>query len=136
MLFRSVRYGIIMIYMRKIKIVPGEHYHIYNRGNNKQNIFLDERDWARFLFLTLYFQSPATLNNIGNTVSKFIKHRVFNISGKTAGKIISNRMVELAAFTQMPNHFHFIVKETKEGEFRLICKKYKKIGRASCRERV
>jgi hypothetical protein len=30
--------------MRKVKIVSGEYYHVYNRGNNKQSIFRDEKD--------------------------------------------------------------------------------------------
>ncbi|PIU99599.1 MAG: hypothetical protein COS58_01470 [Candidatus Tagabacteria bacterium CG03_land_8_20_14_0_80_41_22] len=65
--------------MRKIKIVPGEYYHIYNRGNNKQNIFLDNRDWARFLFLILYFQSPECFYNLSRQISYFVRNRVFNI---------------------------------------------------------
>jgi putative transposase len=101
--------------MRKIKITPNEYYHVFNRGNNKQDIFLDERDWARFLFLLLYMQSPVTLFNISSIITNFIKHRVFNSSQKIKDKIIENRMVELIAFALMPNHFHIIIKEMKEG---------------------
>ena len=101
--------------MRKIKITPNEYYHVFNRGNNKQDIFLDERDWARFLFLLLYMQSPVTLFNICSIITNFIKHRVFNSSQKIKDKIIENRMVELIAFVLMPNHFHIIIKEMKEG---------------------
>ncbi|MBN2093759.1 MAG: hypothetical protein JW740_00040, partial [Candidatus Zambryskibacteria bacterium] len=32
-------------------LVPGEYYHIYNRGNSKQNIFLDDKDKDRFIKL-------------------------------------------------------------------------------------
>ncbi len=101
--------------MRKIKISPNEYYHIYNRGNHKQDIFISDKDWARFLFLVLYFQSPVTLFNISSIISNFIRHRVFNSSQKTKNKIIENRTVELTAFTFMPNHFHIIVKEISEG---------------------
>lgn len=101
--------------MRKIKIIPNEHYHVFNRGNNKQDIFLDERDWVRFLFLLLYMQSPITLFNISSIISNFIKHRVFNSSQKNKDKIIKNRTVELIAFALMPNHFHVIIKETNAG---------------------
>ncbi len=102
--------------MRKIKITPGEHYHIYNRGNNKQNIFFDERDRARFLFLMLYFQSDLTLafNNLSRQISYFVEHRVFNISKDATHKIIETRCVELIGFTLMPNHFHLILKEREE----------------------
>ena len=29
--------------------VEGEYYHIYNRGNGKQNIFIDQQDYLNFL---------------------------------------------------------------------------------------
>lgn len=100
--------------MRKIKITQGEHYHIFNRGNNKQNIFFDERDWIRFLFLVLYFQSPVSFENLSRPVSSFVKHQVFNISNQIVEKIAVNRYVELASFAFVPNHFHLMVYEKKE----------------------
>ncbi|MBU3942477.1 transposase, partial [Patescibacteria group bacterium] len=74
-----------------------------------------ERDWARFLFLILYFQSPVILFNLSTYVSHFIKHRVFNVSNRTVKKIVDGRYVELVAFTLMPNHFHLILLESREG---------------------
>lgn len=100
--------------MRKIQFAVGEFYHIYNRGVNKQAIFLDRRDYIRFLFLILAFQSESSIYNIGCYVSTFIKHSVFNISEKTMDKIGDNRMVELAGFVFMPNHFHLILHEINE----------------------
>lgn len=100
--------------MRKTLFAPGEYYHIFNRGNNKQPIFKDTRDWARFLFSILYFQSNTPIYNIGSYISYFIKHRVFNISDKILNKILENRNIELINFSLMPNHFHATVKETTE----------------------
>jgi len=97
--------------MRKVKITIGEYYHIYNRSNNKQNIFLDNRDWIRFLFLILYFQSPISFPQIGRSVTLYIKQSVFGVQVK---KLIENRYIELISFTLMPNHFHLIVHEFKE----------------------
>lgn len=98
--------------MRNIKIAPGEYYHVFNRGVNKQLIFHDNMDWARFLFLILHFQSPVVLYNIGRPVKLFVKHRVFNIKEKQ--KIANSRFVELTSFCLMPNHFHLIIKEVDE----------------------
>ena len=100
--------------MRKIKIIQGEHYHIFNRGNNKQNIFFDDRDWIRFLFLVLYFQSPASFENLSRPVSYFVKHRVFNIGNRIVEKIIAKRYVELVSFAFVPNHFHLIIHAKEE----------------------
>ena len=99
--------------MRKVKFAPAEYYHVYNRGNNKQIVFNDIRDWIRFLFILLYFQSPLPIHNIGKTVSHYIKHRVFNITGETTEKITANRYVELVSFSLMPNHFHILLREIK-----------------------
>ncbi len=96
--------------MRKILIVPNEYYHVFNRGNNKQLIFEDNRDYLRFLFLLLHFQSDIPIYNIGSFITYYIKHRVFNISKTIADKIIKNRSVELINFTLEPNHFHITIK--------------------------
>jgi putative transposase len=100
--------------MRNIKIAPGEYYHIFNRGVNKQIIFQDNFDRVRFLFLILYFQSPVVLSNMGRPVKYFVKHRVFNIEKEKVHKIAKDRFVELTSFCLMPNHFHSIVKEVEE----------------------
>jgi hypothetical protein len=35
--------------MRKTVFANNEFYHIYNRGTDKRNIFLDDIDYQRFL---------------------------------------------------------------------------------------
>lgn len=125
--------------MRNINIAPGEHYHIFNRGNNKQLIFLDIRDYARFLFLVLYFQSPIVFQNLSRQIIYFVQNRAFNININTE-EVINKRYVELVSFTLMPNHFHLCLHQIKENGIaqymqRVLCaytkyfnKKYKKSG--------
>ena len=100
--------------MEKEKIALGEYYHILNRGNNKQDIFVDDRDRIRFLFIMLYFQFSLPFYNIGRQVSCFTKHQKFNISDELSKKMVENRTTELIGFVFMPNHFHLILQETKE----------------------
>ncbi|MEK9183675.1 MAG: transposase [Patescibacteria group bacterium] len=100
--------------MSKSKIEIGEYYHIYNRGNNKQDIFFEERDYIRFLFLLLYFQGGDSVYNIGRYVSNYVRHRMFNFNINIE-KISKNKKMELLAFALMPNHFHFILKEKEQG---------------------
>lgn len=126
--------------MRKTHIAEGEYYHIFNRGNNKQIIFLDKRDKIRFLFLIIYFQSHIFFENIGRQVSHFIKNGAFNIDKNLEKKILNNRNIKLINFTLMPNHFHLTVCEFKKGGIskymqRVLCSytkyfntKYKKSG--------
>ncbi len=126
--------------MRTISISIDEYYHIFNRGNNKQLIFLDNRDWIRFLFLIIYLQSPIVFQNFSRQVTYFVKNRAFNISKKDEKEILSERYVKLVNFALMPNHFHLTVYELKEGGIarymqRILCAytkyfntKYKKSG--------
>ncbi len=100
--------------MRKIIFAPGEYYHLCGRGNEKKKLFLDTRDYARFLFIILHFQSPAAVNNISAIITHFIKHEKFNLSNKTKNKIMENRTVDLVSFAVMPNHFHLVVCEREE----------------------
>jgi putative transposase len=34
---------------RKVDFAPGQHYHLYNRGNNRQNIFFERENYLYFL---------------------------------------------------------------------------------------
>jgi len=100
--------------IRETKFAPGEYYHLYIRGNNKQPIFTAERDYVRLLFLILFFQSPIKIHNISNRISDFINYQDFNISKKKIEEIIANRMVELVNFSFMTNHIHITAKEETE----------------------
>lgn len=97
--------------MRIIKIAPGEYYHICNRAVNKQIIFHDTRDYFRFLFLILYFQSPIVFRQTGRLVKEFVLSSALDIKDE----VVKKRTVELVAFCIMPNHFHLVVKELEEG---------------------
>ena len=101
--------------MNRENISVGEYYHIFNRGVGKKIIFKDDRDRIRFLFLILYFQTENNFPQISRIVSSYIKHRVFDINNDIKNEIIKERFVELTGFVLMPNHFHLIVKEIKEG---------------------
>ena len=94
---------------------PEEFYHIYNRGMQKQAIFESDRDRLRFLFLLLSFQGKDTIQNVSRTLKKFVQSSTLNITGDFVKEILKDRTVELVVFCLMPNHFHLILCEKKEG---------------------
>ncbi len=100
--------------MRKAIIAPGEYYHIFNRGNNRQAIFFNNNDRARFLISALLFQSPLVIKNI-DRLSKISVQNLILHNKEMVNEIISTRFIELNCFALMPNHFHLIVRENKEG---------------------
>ena len=65
--------------LRKLQFCPGEFYHIYNRGNAKQNIFYNDRD--RYRFLQAMYLSNSSNSFIG------IEELERNKSGYTLAEI-------------------------------------------------
>jgi putative transposase len=102
---------------KDIEVSVGEYYHLYTRGVGKKDIFLDDRDYARFLFCILYFQYDKTFYNISNWVTRFLNTGTFASSSlkKEESPNKASPAVELVAFALMPNHIHLIVREIKEG---------------------
>ncbi|MDD5731864.1 MAG: transposase [Patescibacteria group bacterium] len=87
--------------------MEGEVYHIYNRGVEKRDIFLDERDYQRFLDSLKEFNCSRSVNmqdiNRCRTSRKFldVRHR-------------EDRLVDVLCYTLMPNHYHLSLKSLKE----------------------
>ena len=97
------------------RIAEGEYYHVFNRGAHKTNLFKDERDWLRFLFLVLYCQAPVTIPNTRRFMVPTAAASGFRVPLHFETEIEQKRLVELVSFCIMPNHFHLIVKELSEG---------------------
>lgn len=102
--------------IRKTKFAPDERYHICARGVGKQQIFLEERDYIRFLFLLLHFQSAIPFFNIGRRVNYFVKHQVFNMFQEDIDidRFNKQRKVAIEMFAVMPNHIHIGLQELQE----------------------
>lgn len=94
-------------------IAPFEHYHIFNREVRKEDIFLEEKDYLRMLFLILHLQSPIPFRNIGRFIDEYKKTGRF-LKQHEIDEILEDREVELCAFSLMPNHFHLLVHELRE----------------------
>ncbi|MBI5045565.1 MAG: transposase [Candidatus Niyogibacteria bacterium] len=87
-------------------LVNNEWYHVYNRGVEKRRIFLDNEDYARFLF-HLY-----ECNNFVTLPDTAFKKRIKEVNFSSDNR---DRLVDVAAFTLMPNHFHILVRSIKDG---------------------
>ena len=83
----------------------GELYHLYNRGTDKRKIFLDKRDYERFLFGVRRCNSSR--KKIKNSA------RDFNPS-KSNGVCEVENLVKIHAYCLMPNHYHLIVEQLSD----------------------
>lgn len=77
-------------------LVNEEYYHIYNRGNSKQLIFLDEQDYIvfqQFLYL-MNMEKRITSREIGEASYSYVRDK---------------ELVHIGAYCLMPNHFHILL---------------------------
>lgn len=73
---------------------PGVCYHVYNRGNNKEPIFIDEQDYFNFLKrLKLCLFGPQAVN----------------FSARIRLKTAPEGAFDILSYCLMPNHFHFLI---------------------------
>ncbi len=93
--------------MRKVQLVDGEYYHIFNRGVDKRDIFNDEEDFQRFLTSMVEFN---VLEPIGS-----IYENSFRKKNKMKNKALKSKnsapLVEYVAYCLNKNHFHLITKQ-------------------------
>lgn len=99
--------------MKRENIGTNEYFHVYNRGVLKQNIFFNDRDKFRFLFLILFLQYDDQLKNIDRMFKDFINNSSDYVNSQF--KITGDRQVELISFCFMPNHFHICLRQIKDG---------------------
>jgi len=85
---------------RKDIFSEGEFYHLYNRGNSKQEIFLNDEDRDRFLKLLYLCNSDKSINFREDIINKQI-----NAWNYDRGE----QLVSIGAWVLMPNHFHIYV---------------------------
>ncbi len=120
---------------------PDSYYHVYNRGVEKREIFLEEKDYAVLLsYLKTYLMPKdenALMSIIANPLSGWrekdhaIKQlRLNNFSGS----------IELIAYCLMKNHYHMLIRQENENAMDQFMnslwtrytmyfnKKYKRVG--------
>ncbi|MFA6325085.1 MAG: transposase [Candidatus Paceibacterota bacterium] len=89
--------------MRKQPLATGEYYHIYNRGVDKRDIFLDKIDLYRFIESMCEFNKIDGIGSLSNLRKTQIEV-----------KPLSEPLVAIVAYCLNPNHFHFVVKQLVE----------------------
>jgi len=116
--------------MRKETFVNDQYYHIYNRGVDKRDIFLDEDDHFRFLHNMYVFNDihpilDCSISGIEHMPSdrRFVRFQSVRFRESNTIPEIEQlkkqpereKLVEIFCYCLMPNHFHFILKQLKDG---------------------
>ncbi len=88
---------------RIIPFVNGEFYHVYNRGVAKMQIFNNFYDYSRFLKVMLYYsiEGPKPKFSIFTPTTNILD--------------TSRKIVNIICYCLMPNHFHLLLQQKREG---------------------
>ena len=98
--------------MRKIEFADGEVYHVYNRGVEKRDIFIEGSDYYRFIHgLYMFNDEQPSLNARHQYRSRIERHGNSSIP---LLKMNREPLVEILVFTLMPNHYHLMLRQIKE----------------------
>lgn len=92
---------------RKIEFAPGEYYHVYVRGANRQPIFNDDKDKDRLLAALYTCNTSDTIH-----ISDYWKSglaRILDLPKK-------DKLVDIGAWCFMPNHFHLLIREPENSK--------------------
>lgn len=103
------------------RFASGVFYHVYNRGVEKRNIFLDEKDYFRFVHDLFEFNDKNPVVNVQYRHQK-------NYSSPTAVDSAIERqprelLVDVVAFVLMPNHYHLLLRQRTENGVSLFMQK-------------
>ena len=104
--------------MARPSLITGGRYHIFNRGVEKRDVFLDAGDFLRFIHY-LY-----VLNDDKQLSADFRQKKEFTYEVQPR-RLERDLLVEIFCFCLMPNHYHLFVKQRKDGG---ISKFMQKIG--------
>ncbi|KKT78274.1 MAG: putative transposase [Candidatus Giovannonibacteria bacterium GW2011_GWB1_45_9b] len=96
--------------MRKIPFISGSFYHIYAHTVSDILLFQDNNDQKRFLNILFLANSESSLPRLDRA------HDLNLVWDARDGKLnLGQPLVQIIAFCLMPNHFHFLLGEGKDG---------------------
>ena len=93
--------------LRKENFAVGEYYHLYNRGVEKINIFIDESDYKKFTYLMYVCNTERSI--VLRDISENFER--------------GDSIVDIGAYCLMKNHFHLLIREKIDGGITLFMRK-------------
>lgn len=92
---------------RLTPLVNEFYYHIYNRGVNRRQIFVNKHDYIHALNIIKFY-------NYVDYPIRFSKFKLLSLDQRREiwGRLVnSQRYVDIISYCLMPNHFHLLVKQ-------------------------
>lgn len=95
-----------------------ELYHVLNRGVEKRTLFLDSRDYARFVHDMYEFNDTKPVENTGRRFGDTLSMKGFVNPSSSR-----ERIVDIHGWCLMKNHYHLLLSERSEGGLSLFMRK-------------
>ncbi len=92
---------------RKIPLICGEYYHVFNRGIDHRSTFVSESDYHRAIETILLYR----FTNPPLCLSKFLRLETKRRSEILNLMALNDPQVTFIAHCLMPNHFHFLIRQ-------------------------
>lgn len=88
---------------RLYPFTTGYYYHVFNRGVEKRQIFINDSDYRRFLETVYYYQ----FNGPKPRLSTYKRFKIKDFENNP-------KIVEIICYCLMPNHFHLLIKQLED----------------------
>lgn len=121
--------------MRVEPFTIGDYVHVYNRGNRKLDIVLDEKDKYRFMQSLRFFNDANLSQNILRDILQHSNSLLVSDTNRLFESVFElgwpknwperKPLVKILCYCLIPNHFHLLLKEIIEGG---ISKLMQKLG--------
>ncbi len=100
-------------------------YHVLNRGVDKRKIFLDDKDYLRFIHDLFEFNDKEPANNVQYNLDK--NKSPSSQYNDFVSRYIERRprkcIVDILAFCLMPNHYHILIRPHSKEALTLFMRK-------------
>jgi len=93
--------------MRNTPLVNDEFYHIFNRGVDKRKVFLNEKNYLKFLAGMVVFNDVKLTGHLAEKA----KLSFAEIRNLALDRDMRQPLVEIVAYCLNPNHYHLILKQ-------------------------
>lgn len=101
--------------MEKPSFISQYTYHIYNRGVEKRDVFLEKRDYLRFINDLHEFNDirPAPPTNVRFQTRNPKTTQTTKLSRRLEVEPLNKKepLVEILCFALMPNHYHILIRQ-------------------------
>lgn len=105
--------------MARPQIITGGFYHVYNRGVDKRRIFMREKDKFRFVHDLFDLNDANAVLNSAYYFPRYNYRDPITIVRRKPRQLL----VDILAYVLMPNHYHLLLRQRREGGVSLFMQK-------------